>query len=341
MRFHLGTIFFRTAIISLALISSASAQTFKIATLSPDGSLWMKKMRAGAAEIKTLTDARVKIKFYPGGIMGDDKAVLRKIRVGQLHGGALAGGSLAKFYKDSQIYNLPLKFKNYKEVDFVRSKLDQKIMAGFEQKGFVTFGLAEGGFAYAMSKNAPITRVEQLKEFKVWVPSDDKASLVITQAYDISPIPLSIADVLPALQTGIINAVATSPIAAIALQWHTQVEYITNIPLMYFYAVLAINKKSFSKLSQPDQKIVRQVMEKIFDDLNQQNRKDNISAFAALQSQGIKLSNPTPQQLSLWNIKAEAASQNLVDKGELSADSLKQLESLLSTYRTQHAVAHQ
>lgn len=340
MGFHLSAMF-RASIISLALISAASAQTFKIATLSPDGSLWMKKMRAGAAEIKTLTDTRVKIKFYPGGIMGDDKAVLRKIRVGQLHGGALAGGSLAKFYKDSQIYNLPLKFKNYKEVDFIRSKLDQKIMTGFEQKGFITFGLAEGGFAYAMSKTAPITQVEQLKKFKVWVPSDDKASLVITQAYDISPIPLSIADVLPALQTGIINAVATSPIAAIALQWHTQVEYITNIPLMYFYAVLAINKKTFSKLSEPDQQIVRQVMEKIFDELNQQNRKDNISAFAALQSQGIKLSNPSAQQRTLWNIKAEAASQNLVDKGELSADSLKQLESLLSTYRTQHAVAHQ
>lgn len=330
-----------TVILSLTAIAQASAQTFKIATLSPDGSLWMKKMRAGAKEIKTLTDSRVNIKFYPGGIMGDDKAVLRKIRVGQLHGGALAGGSLAKFYKDSQIYNLPLKFKSYQEIDFIRSEFDAKIVNGFEKEGFVTFGLAEGGFAYAMSKSAPITEVEQLKSFKVWVPSDDKASLVITQAYNIAPIPLSIGDVLPALQTGIINAVATSPIAAIALQWHTQVEYITNIPLMYFYAVLAIDKKRFSKLSATDQATVRDIMGRIFEELDQQNRKDNVAAFAALQAQGIKLSTPSADQLTLWNAKAKAASEHLVETGEVSADTLDRLEALLTTYRAKHAVAHQ
>ncbi|PCJ13958.1 MAG: C4-dicarboxylate ABC transporter [Gammaproteobacteria bacterium] len=327
----------RAAFITMVLIGTASAQTFKIATLSPDGSLWMKKMRAGAAEIKTRTEQRVKFKFYPGGIMGDDKAVLRKIRVGQLHGGALAGGSLAKFYKDSQIYNLPLKFNDYQEVDFIRSTFDPIIMAGFEKKGFVTFGLAEGGFAYAMSKSTPITQVEQLKQFKVWVPNDDKASLVITQAYDISPIPLSIADVLPALQTGIINAVATSPIAAIALQWHTQVEYVTDIPLMYFYAVLAIQKKHFSKLSEQDQATVKQVMGKVFEELNVQNRKDNIAAFAALQSQGIQLSTPSNEQLAVWHLKAKAASEDLVQKGELSAGTLRELDTLLTTYRSQHA----
>jgi len=169
------------------------------------------------------------------------------------------------------------------------------------------------------------------------VPNDDKASLVITQAYDISPIPLSIADVLPALQTGIINAVATSPIAAIALQWHTQVEYVTDIPLMYFYAVLAIQKKHFSKLSEQDQATVKQVMGKVFEELNVQNRKDNIAAFAALQSQGIQLSTPSNEQLAVWHLKAKAASEDLVQKGELSAGTLRELDTLLTTYRSQHA----
>ena len=97
----------------LSIFSTLSfAATFKIATLTPDGSSWMKEMRAGAKEIKQLTDQRVKFKFYPGGVMGDDKAVLKKIRIRQLHGGALMGGSFAKFYRDSQIYNVPLQFRN-------------------------------------------------------------------------------------------------------------------------------------------------------------------------------------------------------------------------------------
>lgn len=326
--------------IGLFISPVAHGKTLKIATLSPDGSFWMKQMRAGAEEIATKTEGRVKLKFYPGGIMGDDKAVLRKIRIGQLHGGAIAGGSLAKFYKDSQIYNLPLTFKNYKEVDFVRQKLDQKIMDGFEDAGFVTFGLAEGGFAYAMGK-APMTQVESLDQFKIWVPSDDKASLVITQAYDISPIPLSMADVLPALQTGIIDAVATSPIAAIALQWHTQISHLTDIPLMYFYAVLAINKKSFDKLSESDQQIMREVMGEIFHTIDKQNRSDNVAAFTALQSQGIQLAEPNENELSTWYTKAENAGQKLVTSGELSQEIVDEFNGYLSAYRNRQAMANQ
>ena len=77
------------------------AAVLKIATVSPDGSSWMIKMRQGAREIADLTEGRVKFKFYPGGVMGGDKTVLRKIRLGQLQGGALPGGSLATYARNS------------------------------------------------------------------------------------------------------------------------------------------------------------------------------------------------------------------------------------------------
>lgn len=321
------------AFIILALSSSiAYAQTLKIATLSPDGSVWMKKMRAGANEISEKTQGRVKFKFYPGGVMGDDPSVLRKIRINQLHGGALGGGSLASFYKDSQVYNLPLKFKTFEEVDYIRSQLDEKIIKGFEQGGFVTFGLAEGGFAYAMSK-APINTIDELPKQKVWVPDNDKAALEIIRTYDISPIPLPYADVLTGLQTGIINTVATSPIAAVALQWHTQIDYITDIPLMYFYAVLAVDKKTFDKLSIEDQGIVRQVMNAVFKDLDTINRQDNIAAFEALKNRGIKVQRPADADLRQWYSKAEEASQRLVDTGEISSEILQVFEKHLTEFR--------
>lgn len=324
-----------TALASIILVLSSSiayAQTLKIATLSPDGSVWMKKMRAGANEISEKTQGRVKFKFYPGGVMGDDPSVLRKIRIHQLHGGALGGGSLSSVYKDSQVYNLPLKFKTFEEVDYVRSQLDEKIIKGFEQGGFVTFGLAEGGFAYAMSK-APINTIDELPKQKIWVPDNDKASLEIIRTYDIKPIPLPYADVLTGLQTGIINTVATSPIAAVALQWHTQIDYITDIPLMYFYAILAVDKKTFDKLSIEDQGIVKQVMNAVFKDLDAINRQDNIAAFEALQNRGIKVQRPADADLRQWYSKAEEASQRLVDTGEISAEILQVFEKHLAEFR--------
>lgn len=323
-------------LLSFAFIASPTyaLTTLKIATLSPDGSAWMKQMREGAAEISKRTENRVNFKFYPGGVMGDDKAVLKKIRIGQLQGGAVMAGSLASVYKDSQVYNAPLVFNNFAEVDYVRSKMDAKIISGFEKGGFVSFGLAEGGFAYAMS-TSPLSNPEQLIKNKVWAPSDDNASLEIVRAYGITPIPLGLTDVLAGLQTGIIDTVATSPIGAIALQWHTQVKYITDIPLVYVYALFVIDQKSFNKLSAPDQAIVREVMSQKFKTIDQQNRKDNIAALKALENQGIKLNQPNSSEAILWKNKAEIARKRLVESGEISKESMNEMLNLLQTYRSQ------
>ena len=119
-------------VLSLAFIQLASAGNvvLKIATLAPEGQTWMNMMHAAADEVARKTDGRVKFKFYPGGGMGDTKAVLRKIRIGQLQGGLVTSGSLSKFYPDNQIYNLPITFNSFDEVDFVRGHMDQLIIDG-------------------------------------------------------------------------------------------------------------------------------------------------------------------------------------------------------------------
>ena len=129
---------------------SAKNMTFKIATAAPDGTMWMQEMRAAAEQIEKRTAKRVEFRFYPGGVMGSDKSVLRKIRIGQLHGGLITGGGLASVYTDANLYSLPFLFRNYKEVDFIRGKMDPVLIAGLKKKGYISFGFSEGGFAYLM-----------------------------------------------------------------------------------------------------------------------------------------------------------------------------------------------
>ena len=138
-------------LISLCLAPGASAQTIKLATIAPEGSSWMDSMRAGAAEIDERTDGRVKFKFYGGGVQGNDKQVLRKMRIGQLHGGAFTSNGLIDVQRDSQLYALPMLFDNLEEVRFVRSRMDDKLRGLIEDAGYVNFGFAGGGFARLMS----------------------------------------------------------------------------------------------------------------------------------------------------------------------------------------------
>ena len=323
------------ALLTLGLMATtADAQTFKIATLSPDGSGWMTKMRAGAADIKTRTEGRVEFKFYTGGTMGNDKAVLSKIKIGQLQGAAVSGGSLADSARDIQVYSLPLKLRSFEEVDFVRGKMDAGLSKQLEDGGFVNFGFAEGGFAYAMSKNVPVSSVASLRKQRVWIPDNDHQSEEAMKVFQVTPVPLSLADVLPSLQTGIIDTVASSPIATVALQWHTQVKYFTDLPLSYFVGTLAIDKKAFAKISPADQAIVREVMGRAFKDIDVQNRKDNVSAYNALLKQGIKPVKPTAAEVSDWEKNGELAGVQMVKDGIVSQQAAAQLNSALTAFRS-------
>ncbi len=310
---------------TLFITDTAFAVRLKIATLSPEGSMWMEKMRQGSFNVAAATNNRVKFKFYPGGVMGNDNAVLRKIRIGQLHGGAVVAGSLSKFFPANQLYAQPMKFKNLKEVDYVRKQMDQYIIDGLDKAGFITFGIMGGGFAYIMSQK-PVKTVQDLRDQKVWIPDNDKISQDSIKAFGISPITLPIADVRTSLQSGLINTIATSPVGAIVLQWHTRIKYVTNIPLIYLYAVLAVDKKKFLKIPEKDRKITTQIMTKALKEIDDQNKKDNIKAIQALKNQGIKFITPSKKAIVEWYSVADAASKKMVDCGILPKKIVDQMD---------------
>jgi len=313
-------------------MSSLQAKTFKIATSAPDGSFWMTQMRQGAKEVKKATQGRVKFKYYPGGVMGSESVALKKIRIGQLQGVAVSNGALAKIYPDSQIYALPMVFNSFEEVDYIRNVLDKTIIEGLDKGGMISFGLSEGGFTYPMSIY-PIQNTTDLNQHKIWTPTNNKQAEITLKSFGISPIPLNLGDVLAGLQTNLIDTVAVSPIAAIALQWHTQIKYITKIPLTYTYATLVIDKKSFKKISKEDQKTVKHIMFKTFSRIDKQNRKDNIAAFSAMINQGINVILPKDKSLNEWYKKGKVARHFIEDQGVLSNDIYTNITSLLSTYR--------
>ena len=182
-------------------INTLYAKTIKIATISPDGTFWMKQMRAGAKEIKQQTQGRVKFKFYPGGVMGNDDNVLRKIRIGQLHGGAVTMGTVSQSTPDSTVYGLPFLFSSLDDAEEIRKTTDPILRKQIESDGFVNFGFAQGGFTYMMSKEK-ISSFDDLKEQKSWVPEKSDVGLSVYHNVGITPISLPLSDVLTGLQTG-------------------------------------------------------------------------------------------------------------------------------------------
>lgn len=323
-----------TVCLALAVLGQpALAATLKIATVAPDGSSWMDRIRAGAAEIAERTENRVTFRFYPGGVMGDDAAVVRKIRLGQLQGAALTTGALQKFYTDVQLYNLPMLFRDYAEVDAVRAELDPVLLAGLEEAGWVAFGFGEAGFAYAMSQQ-PARTPEEARALKVWAPADDPGALAALEGFGIRPVPLAIADVLAGLQTELVEAVAVPPVASLALQWYTQLDYLLEVPLMYIYGTLALDAKVFARLSEPDRAVVREVMGRTFAELSAESRRDHAGALEALRGQGIEFLTPDADALAAWREGARRARARMVEAGTITPGMHARVTDLLEAIRS-------
>ena len=324
----------RTLLILLLLATclQAHAATLKIATLLPDGTSWMKAMRASAKEIEERTEGRLKLSFYPGGVMGNDKSVLRKIRAGQLQGGMLTTGSLAGIYKDIQIYSLPFLFRNFEEVDHVRKKIDPLLIDNLAKKGYVSFGLSEGGFVYLMSQT-PISRESELRRHKVWAPEGDQISLIGYQSMGITPIQLPLTDVLTGLQTGLIDTIGASPVGAIALQWHTRVNSLTDIPVLYLCGTLVITDKAIARLPASDRKILTEVLQETFRQTDVDTRKNSYNAWQALQKQGIEIVKPTPEDMKAWRGIVDRAVLQMGEEGAYTQKLYHRIQRYLADFR--------
>lgn len=333
----------RIACVAGALVALACqtvvAQELKLASVAPDGSGWMRAMRAGAERVQEATEGRVVIKFYPGGVMGNDAQILRRVRVGQLQGGAFTAGGLSVRYPPLLLYGIPLLFRSLDEVDYVRSVLDRELLAGLEQAGFVSFGFIEGGFAQLMS-NDPIRSVEDMERKKVWIPDGDHISLLALESVGVSPVPLPVTDVLTGLQTGLLDVVASSPVAALVLQWHTKVKFVTDLPIAYSMGTVAIDSRAFAGLSAADQAATRRILTEVVQVLDGAAREDNDEALQAMHATGIQGVEVDRSQVSEWRATIESIYPTLRRREDVDRAFLDRLLSVIDDYRSGRAVAH-
>lgn len=327
-------------LVTFALLAAGlvHASVLKIATVTPEGSQWMKDMRGSAKEINERTDGRVQIKYYGGGSQGNDTMVLRRMSIGALQGGAFTPSALAEKYGDIGLYGLPLVFESEDEVNYVRSRMDDRIEKGLEGAGYVSFGFASTGFAIIMS-NEPVRGLDDMKGKRVWVPEGDETSKLAMEALSLSPVTLPLTDVYTGLQTGLIDIIAMSPIGALILQLHTKLEYITDVPLVYTMGFMVVEKKAFNKLEPGDQAIVRDVMKSLYKKYDKINMIDDRNAKEALVNAGLTRLVPDEYELSKIRAALHEANNDMARQGEVSLELYEEMLRHVAEYRSEQVSA--
>ncbi len=326
-------LFFLILLIAIPQSSFAGkSNRIKIATLAPEGSTWMQTLRELDKELKKETDGKLSFKFYPGGVSGDEKDVIRKMRIGQVHAAGFTGVGLGEILPESRVLDLPFLFESDREVERVYEKMQDYFAGKFEQKGYVLLGWAPVGWIHFFSKKE-IVSIRDLRQTKAWMWEGDPLVQTAYKTLNISPFPLSITDVLLSLQTGMIETVYASPVAALALQWFTKIKYMSHTPMGFGTGGILISKRKYKGLGEGQQKILKKLSGKFLKKLVLENNNDNVKSIQAMKGVGLQLAKkPNKETANEFRQLGKKVHEALIGK-LFSADVLKKINNLIKEVR--------
>ena len=299
-------------LLALGLLAIASPQaiagiTLKMATLAPKKSTWYRTFAAINADIVAATGGAVSIKIYPGGIHGDEKVTINKMKTGLIHASAVTSVGLAAIDPDIIAFQLPYLFKSYKELDCVRDSMRAELDAKFEAKGYKILGWGDIGYLYVFS-NEEIHDPKDLGKVKLWSWTEDPITAQIAEVVGASTVPLAVPDVLPSLSTGVINAFSSSPYATLVLGWGAKVTHMAGSPVGIGIGASVMSKKAYDSIPEAHRKLLKEISERRSKELVSKIRADNSAAVKALRRNGLKVYALSPAEKAEWGrISVETA----------------------------------
>ena len=293
--------------LSLMAVSAAGAadKQLRIGTLAPKNSLYHRQLMELGEVWRTAQGGNAKYLVYPDGSQGGEAELARRMRIGQLQGALLSVVGLREIEPSiGALQNLPLLFKSWEEVDYVREKMRPAMEKKFLDKGFVVLAWGDAGWVRFFSKE-PALRPSDLKKMKIFAWGSELEQQEIMKSLGYTPVPLETSDILPAIQTGMINVVPSTPYFALASQIYTTAPHMLEINWAPIVGALVVTKKAWDEMTPATQSAVRVASDKVGLQLRTKARQEVEEAVDAMKKRGLIVNRPTPEQLREWNELAE------------------------------------
>jgi TRAP-type C4-dicarboxylate transport system substrate-binding protein len=290
------------AVPSLARVSAAGNTVIRLGVLAPAGSTWDKVFRAWNNTLTKDTSGAVSFQFFLGGVAGDERDVIRKMKLGQMDAGTLTSIGLGQVARPTQVLQMPGILANYKQLQYVRQKLGSEFEGMFAKEGYELLGWGDAGFARWFSKK-PLLKPADLKSARPWVPRDDAALPEMMKTIGANGVPLGIPEVFPALQTGMVDSVTVSAIAAVALQWFRYLTHMSKQAPVAIVGATIVRQETMKGLAPDHAKVLVETAKKAHATLVDQVAKEDEKAYKTLLGRGIKEFDieATPEQKKAWD----------------------------------------
>lgn len=295
--------------------------TVKVASVAPDGTPWMNTMVAIKKKAESDGAGQIKVKLYPGGQLGGENEIIAGVRKGRIQFAGVTAGAMANIVPELNVLELPYLFDNLQEADYILDNhLYEPIKELLAKKGFILVSWAENGYRNIGSKSKLIKLPEDLKGVKIR-SQESKVHLEFWKKVGASAVPIAVPEVLPALQTGVVDSFDNTPLFTLAAEWQTTIKYFSYTQHIYQPGMIVISKSFYDTLSPELQKVVIGDGNGIAKESRAGVRALDAKLLATLKKTGVEIYTPSASELQQWKNASSGLDKALV--GKLGGDSRK------------------
>ncbi len=329
-------------VITLALLVTASPAlakpiVIKMGTVAPEGSPWHEVLVQMGQDWNRLSEGQVKLHIYPGGVLGDELDMVRKVRIGQLHAVAMSGVGTSHIEPGVSCLQIPMMFDSYEELDYVRDRIAPRLETLLERKGFIVLNWGDAGWIHFFTKK-PASTPDDIRKMRLFVSAGDAETLDLYKAANFRPVPLAVTDILSSLQTGMIDAFDVPPLLALINQWFGLANYMVDVKWAPLIGTTMISKRAWRRIPEALRPSLIQAAHEAGEKLRGDIRKLGDDAVTAMQKRGLTVIRVDETTLSLWRAEAEAIYPEL--RGRIiPADLFDEVRRLRNEFRTQQSGA--
>jgi TRAP-type C4-dicarboxylate transport system substrate-binding protein len=312
----------------------AGAATIKLGTLAPEGSPWHEIMIDMVAAWKQASGGTVEVRIYPGGVVGDEPDMVRKMRVGQLHAAALTGAGLSEIATEIRALQMPMMFASDDELEYVRNGVGGRLEAILESKGFKVLTWGDAGWVYYFTQE-PVVSPEDLRPMRIFTWAGDTAIADAYKAEGYQPVPLAATEIHSALQAGLINALPTTPIAALSFQWFGLAKNMTDLKWAPLVGAVVISTRKWQAIPDDLKPRILEIARGAGARLQASVRKLGPDAIDVMKKHGLVVHEVPKDVAAQWERSARKGYAPLIGSF-VSAEMIAEVERLRDEYRHLH-----
>jgi TRAP-type C4-dicarboxylate transport system substrate-binding protein len=279
----------------------------RMGTLAPKGSSYAKHLQVMGEQWRQAPGGGVLLTVYTDGTMGSEADMVRRMRLGQLQAAMLTTAGLSDIEPAAAgLQTMPKVYRSLEEVDFIGGKLQPMLEKRLEARGFVVLFWSDTGFVRFFSKQ-PVLTPDDLRKTKLFISANRPAELGIYRSMGCNAVPLEVADILPGLQTGLIDCLCIPSTFALAIQLDSVAPHMLDMNWAPLVGAAIINKKTWDSLSPEVQEVLRKSAREAGQLIKADGRRENLESIEAMRKRGLKVHTLTPELDAAWDRTVEKA----------------------------------